>query len=88
MSRTYLFLQYIITSLEHARKEICERPDKEGRIPKRPTLIGQLLGNAKWEKPLADWIIASGVGLLGPGKQDYEEERIERNDRWRREPFI
>jgi hypothetical protein len=28
------------------------------------------------------------VGLLGPGKQDYEEERIERNDGWRREPFV
>jgi hypothetical protein len=67
-------------SLERARKEIWDRPDEEGRIPKRPTSIGQLLGKAKWEKPLADWIVATGVGLLGPGKQDYEEERIERND--------
>jgi hypothetical protein len=71
-----------------ARKEIRDRPDEEGRIPKRPTSIGQLLGKAKWEKPLADWIVATGVGLLGPGKQDYEEERVERNDGWRREPFV
>jgi hypothetical protein len=40
------------------------------------------------QKPLADWIVATGVGLLGAGKQDYEEERIERNDGWRREPFV
>jgi hypothetical protein len=65
-----------------------DRPDEAGRIPKRPTSIGQLLGTAKWEKPLADWIVATGVGLLGPGKQDYEEERIERTDGWRREPFV
>jgi hypothetical protein len=75
-------------SLESARKEIWDRPDEEGRIPKRPTSIGQLLGKAKSERPLADWIVATGVGLLGPGKQDYEEERIERNDGWRREPFV
>jgi hypothetical protein len=37
----------------------------------RPTSIGQLLGKAKWEKPLADWIVATEVGLRGPGKQDY-----------------
>jgi hypothetical protein len=34
----------------------------------------QLFGKARWEKPLADWIVASGVGLIGPRKQDYEEE--------------
>jgi hypothetical protein len=50
--------------------------------------MGQLLGKAKWEKPLAGWIVATGVGLRGPGKQDYEEERVERNDGWRREPFV
>jgi ribonuclease HI len=88
MSRTHVFLRCMHPSLERARKEIWDRPDEEGRIPKRPTSIGQLLGKAKWEKPLADWILATGVGLLGPGKQDYEEERIERNDGWRREPFV
>jgi hypothetical protein len=38
------------------------------------------------QKPLADWIVTTGVGLLAPGKQDYEEERVERNDGW--EPFV
>jgi hypothetical protein len=88
MSRTHVFLRCMHPSLERARTEIWDRPDEEGRIPKRPTSIGQLLGKAKWEKPLADWIVATGVGLLGPGKQDYEEERIERNDGWRRERFV
>jgi hypothetical protein len=74
--------------LESARKAIWEWPDEDGRIPRRPTSMGQLLGKAKWDKPLADWIVASGVGLLGPGKQDCEEERVEKNDRWRREPFV
>jgi hypothetical protein len=74
--------------LESARKAIWERPDEDGKIGRRPTSIGQLLGKAKWEKPLANWIVATGVGLLGPGKQDYEEERVERNDGWRREPFV
>jgi hypothetical protein len=76
MSRTHEFLRCMHPCLESARKEIWERPDEDGRIPTRPTSIGQLLGKAKWEKPLADWIVATGVGLLGPGKQDYEEERI------------
>jgi hypothetical protein len=62
------------TNLETTRTEIWDCPDEEGRIPKRPTSIGQLLGKSKWEKPLADWIAAIGVGLLGAGKQDYEEE--------------
>jgi hypothetical protein len=75
--------------LENARKAIWERPDKDGRIARRPTSIGQLLGKAMWEKPLAvsDWIVATGVGLLGPRTQDYEAKRVERNEGWRREPF-
>jgi hypothetical protein len=32
--------------------------------------------------------VATGVGLLGPRKEDYEEERVERNDGWRRKPFV
>jgi hypothetical protein len=87
MSRTHVFLRCMHPDLEIARKAIWERPDEDGRMGRRPTSIGQLLGKAKWEKPLADWIVATGVGLL-PGKQDYEEERVERNDRWRREPFV
>jgi hypothetical protein len=90
MSRTPGLVRGMHPDLESARKEIWDRPDEDGRMPRQPTSIGQLLGKAKWEKPLADWIVATGVGLLvlGPGKEDYEEERIERNDGWRREPFI
>jgi hypothetical protein len=58
------------------------------KIMKQPTSVGQLLGKAKWEKRLADWIMVTGVGLLGRGLHDFEEERVERNDGWRREPFV
>jgi hypothetical protein len=49
---------------------------------------GQLLGKAKWEKLLADWITATGVGLVGQDRGDKEAERVERNDGWRRGPFL
>jgi hypothetical protein len=87
MTHTHVFLPCVHPCLESARKEIWDRPDEDARIPTRPTSIGQLLGKAKWEKTLADWIVATGVGLLGPGKQDYED-RLERNDGWRREPLV
>jgi hypothetical protein len=74
--------------MDSARKVTWEWLDEYGRINRRPTSIGQLLGKAKWEKPLHDWIVATGVGLLKPEKQDYEEERVERNDGCRREPFV
>jgi hypothetical protein len=74
ITRTHVFLQCMPADLESVRKAIWERPDEDGRIGRRPTLIRQLLGKAKWEKPLADWIVATGVGLRGPGKQDYEKE--------------
>jgi hypothetical protein len=39
----------------------------------------------QWEKPLVDWIIATGVGLVSHDIRN-EAERVERNDGWRREP--
>jgi hypothetical protein len=87
MSRTHVFLQCIHPDLGSTRKEIWERPDEDGRIPRRPTSIWQLLGKAKWEIPLADWIVATGVELLGPRKKYCEEEGVKRNEMWRREPF-
>jgi hypothetical protein len=74
--------------LEKARKEIWDCPDEDSKIKKRPTSVGQLLGKPKWEKPLADWVMATGVGLLGNELRDNEAERVERNDGWRREPFV
>jgi hypothetical protein len=96
-----VFLRCMHPELESVRKEIWERPDEDGRKGRRPRLVGQLLGKAKWEKPLADWIVATGVGLFvcshivfngvglfGPKKQDFEAKRVERDDGWRREPFV
>jgi hypothetical protein len=88
MSRTHIFLRCTHPKLEQARIDIWDRPDKDGVIMKRPTSVGQLLGKSKWGKRLADWIIATGVGLLGCGLRDFEAERVERNDGWRREPFV
>jgi hypothetical protein len=84
----HVFLRCMHPELESARKEIWERRDKDGRKGRRPRSVGQLFGKAKWEKSLADWIAATGVGLLGAWKQDFESEGTERNDGWRREPFV
>jgi hypothetical protein len=51
--------------LEDARKDIWDRPDKDGRKGKRPTSLGQLSGKSNWEMPLANWIMATDVGLVG-----------------------
>jgi ribonuclease HI len=88
MSRTHVFLRCMHPKLEVARKDFWDRPDEDGKIRQRPTSVGQLLGKSKWEKPLADWITATGVGLVGQDRVDKEDERVERNDEWRREPFL
>jgi hypothetical protein len=49
--------------------------------------VGQLLEKSKWQKPLADWIMATGVGVLGNELRDNEAELVDRNDGRRREPF-
>jgi hypothetical protein len=76
------------TSFSGARKDFWDRPDEDGKIRQRPSSVGQLLGKSRWEKPLADWITATGVGLVGQDRVDQEDERVERNDGWRREPFL
>jgi hypothetical protein len=78
MSRTHIFLRFTRPKLEQARKDIWDQPDEEGIIMNRPTLEGQLLGKSKWEKRLADRIMATGVGLLGYGLRDFEAERVEK----------
>jgi hypothetical protein len=57
---------------DRARNRIWERPDEDDRKRRRPRSFGQLFGKAKWENPVADWLVATGVGLLGPEKQDFE----------------
>jgi hypothetical protein len=82
MSRTHIFLRRIHAQLEGARKDIWDRPDEDVTMRKRPTSLGQLLGKSKWEKPLSDWITATGVDLVGQGMVDKEVERVDRNDGW------
>jgi hypothetical protein len=88
MSRTHVFLRCMHPKLEGARNDFWDRPDEDGKIRKRPTSVGQLLGKLKWEQPLADGITATGVGLVGQDRVEKEDERVERNDGWRREPFL
>jgi hypothetical protein len=88
MSSTHVILRCMHPNLEGARKDFWDHPDKDGRRAKRPTLFGQLLWKSKLEKPLAHWITATGVGLIGQEMRDKEAERVERNDGWRREPFL
>jgi hypothetical protein len=55
---------------------------------KLETSLGQFLGKSKWEKPLADWIMATAVGLISQEMVDKQVERVERNDGWRRDLFL
>jgi hypothetical protein len=48
--------------------------DEEGIIMKRLNSVRQLLGKSKWETRLADWIIATGVGLVGCYRPDFEAD--------------
>jgi hypothetical protein len=68
--------------LEGARNDFWDHLDDDSKIRKHPTSVGQLLGKSKWEKPLADWITATGVGLVGWNRVDKKDERVERNDGW------
>jgi hypothetical protein len=88
MSRTHVFLRCTYPELESARTRIWNRPETGGLKGKRPTSLVQLLGKAEGEKSLASWIIVTVVRLLGPQMLDREADRVERNDAWRREPFL
>jgi hypothetical protein len=46
------------------------------------TKISGSIGKSKWEKPIADWLIAAGVDCLGPKNHDLEAKGVERNDGW------
>jgi hypothetical protein len=58
MSRKYVLPSCPHPTLDSVRKETWDRPDEDGKMRKRPTSLGQLLGKSKWEKPLADWRIS------------------------------
>jgi hypothetical protein len=64
--------------LENARKDIWDQPDENGRKGQCPKSVGRLPGESKWEKPLANWTMATGVGFLGPENGNSEAERVER----------
>jgi hypothetical protein len=76
MSPTHIFLRCTYPKVGTAREDIWDRPDEGGKIMERPTSVGQLWGESKWEKRLVDWIMATGVSLLGRELRDFEAERV------------
>jgi hypothetical protein len=74
--------------LENARTPSLDRPREDGPTGKRPKSLGQRPGKTKCEEPLAGWTAGAGVGLVDPTRLDKEAERVDRNDGWRRDPFI
>jgi hypothetical protein len=90
MSCTHVFLRCMHPNLEDASKYMWDRPDKDGRKGKRPNSLVQVLGELKWEKPFADWITATVVGLpvVGQEMREKESEKVERNAGWQRDPCV
>jgi hypothetical protein len=67
-------------SLEDARREAWV--DNTAGAFTKPSPIGALLGNPRWEKRLLKFLAISGVGKIGPEKVDDEIRRITKYDEW------
>jgi hypothetical protein len=50
----------------NARIRIWDHPDANGWKGQRQWSVRRLLGKSKWEKPLADWMIDTALGFVGP----------------------
>jgi hypothetical protein len=51
--------------LELPQKDIWGWADGGVKINELPSSVGQLMGECKWKKRLADWIMDTRVGLVG-----------------------
>jgi hypothetical protein len=69
-------------------RHFWDRPDKDGMKGKRPISLGQLIEKSRREKPVAVWITATSLGLVGQEIRDKEAKWVERNEGQRREPFL
>jgi hypothetical protein len=78
MTRIHVLLR--CPALEDARREAWV--DNTTGAFTRPSSIGALLGNPRWEKRLLKFLSISGVCKLGPDKVDDEIRRITRYDEW------
>jgi hypothetical protein len=67
--------------------DIWHSPNEHGRHGQN-RWVSYLFGKLNGEKPVVDWIMATGIGVLWPETHDLEAERVERNDGWRCEPFV
>jgi hypothetical protein len=62
-------------------REIGDRPDEDGEW-RIGHVGGTVPGELQWDKPLADWIRATGVDLLGNEFRGNDAGRLESSDGW------
>jgi hypothetical protein len=78
MTRTHVLLR--CPALEDVRREAWVN-NTTGAFT-RPSSIGALLGDPRWEKSLLKFLAISGVGKIGPDKVNDGIRRITRYDGW------
>jgi hypothetical protein len=78
MTRTHVFLRCV--AFEEIRRETWTDP-LTGEST-RPSCIGQLLGNPRWEKRLLKFVQRTKIERIGPDLMDNEIRRVTRYERW------
>jgi hypothetical protein len=78
MTRTHVLLRCV--AFEEFRRETWKDPLFSEFT--RPSSIGQLLGNPRWEKRLLNFLQHAKLGGIGPDLIDDEIRRVTRYERW------
>jgi hypothetical protein len=78
MTRTHVLLRCV--AFEEFRRETWTNP-LTGEFT-RPSSIGQLLGNPRWEKRLLKFLQRTKIGRIGPDLIDDEIRRVTRYEGW------
>jgi hypothetical protein len=78
MTRTHVLLRCV--AFEEFRRETWTDP-LTGEFT-RPSSIGQLLGNPRWEKRLLKFLQRTKIGRIGPDLIDDEVRRVTRYEGW------
>jgi hypothetical protein len=78
MTRTHVLLRCV--AFEEFRRETWTDP-LTGEFT-RPSSIGQLLSNPRWEKRLLKFLQRTKIGRIGPDLIDDEIRRVTRYEGW------
>jgi hypothetical protein len=78
MTRAYVLLRCV--AFEQIRRETWT--DLLTGEFTRPSSIGQLLGNPRWEKRLQTFLHHTKIGRIGPDPIDDEVRRVTRYEGW------